>query len=208
MKTIGVDVGGVKKGFHAVANQNGNFFAKFHSRSVDEIVSWIINQAPLVVAIDAPSMFSLNGRSREAERLLVNHGVRCFFTPTRALAQRSHFYDWVFNGELLFQKLNLAIFMGGKPQFPSVIETFPHGIDLFFWANKRPIIPKISKTLSRKITLTKKARYETSELSNIDFIDAALCAISADYFARNQFTAYGSDAEGYIVLPAQSNNID
>ena len=208
MKTIGVDVGGLKKGFHAVANLNGKFFAKFHSRNPDEIVSWIINQAPLVVAIDSPSMFSLNGRSREAERLLVNHGVRCFFTPTRELAQRSHFYDWVFNGELLFQKLNLAIFMGGKPQFPSVIETFPHGIDLFFWGNKRPIIAKISKTLSRKITLTQKARYETSELSNIDFIDAALCAISADYFARNQFTAYGSDAEGYIVLPAQSNNID
>jgi len=208
MNTVGVDIGGLRKGFHAVANHNGNFFAKFHSQNVDEIVSWILNQKPSVVAVDAPSMFSLNGRSREAERLLLKQGVNCFFTPTRELAEKSHFYDWIFNGELLFQKLNLPIFTGVKTKLPCVIETFPHGIHLYFWENNVSIAPKASKKLAREITLSQKARYEISELSNIDFIDAALCAISADYFARNQFIAYGSNSEGYIVLPTQYKDID
>ena len=206
MKTVGVDVGAFKKGFHAVANENGNFLAKFHSQNADEIVTWILKQEPTAIAIDAPSVFSQSGRSRLAERLLVTDGIRCFYTPTRELAKKSRFYDWVFNAELLFQKLNLPIFMGEKMQYPCLIETFPHGIHLSFW-NHQFLNSKLSKFLARKLTLEQKAQYETSSLCNIDFIDAALCAISADYFTRGQYIAYGSKEEGYIVLPDQSYNL-
>lgn len=201
MKTIGIDVGGIKKGFHAVANQHGAFFAKFHSSDVNEMVFWISKQQPSIVAIDAPCMFSMNGRSREAERLLVSNGVRCFFTPTREHAQKSRFYDWVFNGERLFKKLNLPLFMGKKAKTPCVIETFPHGINLFFRGGNHLMSSEKSKILARKLTLKELANYPTSELTNIDFVDAALCAIAADYFFRDQFIAYGSNSEGYIVLP-------
>jgi predicted nuclease with RNAse H fold len=197
--TIGIDVGGIKKGFHAVANRDGLYLAQFHSIHPDEVASWVLSHNPSAVAIDAPSMFSLNSGSRKAERELVSNGMRCFYTPTRALAAKSRFYDWVFNGELLYQKLGLPIFMGEQSQETCAIETFPHAVQMSLWAeDPNPIGNKRSV---RESTLALKANYDTSQLSNIDFIDAALCAVSADYFAHHQFTAYGCKTEGYIVLP-------
>jgi len=153
-------------------------------------------------------MFSLEGRSREAERSLVKNGIKCFYTPTKELAQMNRFYDWVFNGELLFQKLKFPLFMGKKIQSPCVIETFPHGVHLSFWDGPPSPNSNQSKSMARRITLEEKAQYETSSLSNIDFIDAALCAVSADYFSRGQYIAFGSNDEGYIVLPDPSKNMD
>ena len=125
--------------------------------------------------------------------------MRCFYTPTRALAAKSRFYDWVFNGELLYQKLGLPIFMGEQSQETCAIETFPHAVQMSLWAeDPNPIGNKRSV---RESTLALKENYDTSQLSNIDFIDAALCAVSADYFAHHQFIAYGCKTEGYIVLP-------
>jgi predicted nuclease with RNAse H fold len=197
--TIGIDVGGIKKGFHAVANRDGSYLAQFHSIHPDEVASWVLSHNPSAVAIDAPSMFSLNSGSRKAERDLVSNGMRCFYTPTRALAAQSRSYDWVFNGELLYQKLGLPIFMGEQSQETCAIETFPHAVQMSLWAeDPNPIGNKRSV---RESTLALKANYDTSQLSNIDFIDAALCAVSADYFAHHQFTAYGCKTEGYIVLP-------
>jgi predicted nuclease with RNAse H fold len=197
--TIGIDVGGIKKGFHAVANRDGLYLAQFHSIHPDEVASWVLSHNPSAVAIDAPSMFSLNSGSRKAERDLVSNGMRCFYTPTRALAAKSRFYDWVFNGELLYQKLGLPIFMGEQSQETCVIETFPHAVQMSLWAGD--LHPVGNKRSVRETTLALKANYDTSQLSNIDFIDAALCAVSADYFAHHQFTAYGCKTEGYIVLP-------
>jgi predicted nuclease with RNAse H fold len=197
--TIGIDVGGIKKGFHAVANRDGLYLAQFHSIHPDEVASWVLSHNPSAVAIDAPSMFSLNSGSRKAERDLVSNGMRCFYTPTRALAAKSRFYDWVFNGELLYQKLGLPIFMGEQSQEICVIETFPHAVQMSLCASDSN--PVGNKRSVRESTLALKANYDTSQLSNIDFIDAALCAVSADYFAHHQFTAYGCKTEGYIVLP-------
>ena len=197
--TIGIDVGGIKKGFHAVANRDGLYFAQLHSINPDEIAAWVLSHNPIAVAIDAPSMFSLNSGSRKAERELVSNGMRCFYTPTRALAAKSRFYDWVFNGELLYQKLGLPIFMGEQSQKTCVIETFPHAVQMSLWAGDPN--PVGNKRSVRESTLALKENYDTSQLSNIDFIDAALCAVSADYFAHHQFIAYGCKTEGYIVLP-------
>ena len=199
--TIGIDVGGVKKGFHAIAHRDGSYMDQLHSTNPDEIVNWALSFQPIVIAIDAPSMFSQNERSRKAERDLVHHGMRCFYTPTRALAAKSRFYDWVFNGEQLYQKLGLPIFMGNHTNRPSIIETFPHAIQLSLWADDLASSPQGTKLSVREQTLRLKANYDTSQLSNIDFIDAALCAVSADYFANHQYVTYGCDVDGFIVLP-------
>lgn len=201
---IGIDVGGVKKGFHAVANQSGQYLGKLHSHDPEEIAAWALSHHPSAVAIDAPSMFSLNSGSRKAERDLVSNGMRCFYTPTRAIAAKSRFYDWVFNGELLYQKLGLPIFMGEQSQERFVIETFPHAVQMSLWAGDST--PVGNKRSVRQSTLALKANYDTGQLSNIDFIDAALCAVSADYFANHQFIAYGCTSEGYIILPKITPN--
>lgn len=202
--TVGIDVGGIKKGFHAVVNYAGQYHGHFHSTNPDDIVAWALSHQPSVIAIDAPSIFSKKSRSRKAERDLVKNGMRCFYTPTRTLAKESRFYDWVFNGELIYKKLGLPIYMGQQINAPCVIETFPHAVQISLWNRNQQPCPEGSKSSIRRKTLTLHANYETKELSNIDFIDAALCAVSADYFANEQFSAYGCGEEGFIVLPKSS----
>jgi predicted nuclease with RNAse H fold len=199
--TIGIDVGGVKKGFHAVANKGRQYLGKLHSTDPEVIATWALNHQPSVIAIDAPCMFSEHGRSRKPERDLVENGMRCFYTPSRDLAAKSRFYDWVFNAERLYQKIGLPIFMGNQTTTPCIIETFPHAIQMSLWKNDSSLAPEGSKSTVRRTTLVQKADYNISHLSNIDFIDAALCAVSADYFDSHQFNAYGCANEGFIILP-------
>jgi predicted nuclease with RNAse H fold len=202
--TVGIDVGGIKKGFHAVVNHAGQYHGHFQSTNPDAVVAWALSQKPSVIAIDAPSMFSKNGRSRKAERDLVNNGMRCFYTPTRDLAKESHFYDWVFNGELIYKKLEIPIFMGDKINSPCVIETFPHAIQISLWTHHQQSYPEGSKSFIRRKTLALHANYQTKKLTSIDLIDAALCAVAADYFVHAQFSAYGCSEEGFIVIPNNS----
>ena len=56
--TVGIDVGGIKKGFHAVVNYAGQYHGHFHSINPDDIVAWALSHQPSVIAIDAPSIFS------------------------------------------------------------------------------------------------------------------------------------------------------
>ena len=104
---IGIDVGGERKGFHAVALQNGTFVATLAHTDPALIVSWCRQLKAMVVAVDAPCGWSAGGASRLAERSLAIGGnkISCFATPTRARANRSNFYKWVFNGVRLYQQL-------------------------------------------------------------------------------------------------------
>lgn len=204
---IGIDVGGVKKGFHAVAHRNGVFYDKLQSQCPKELAAWSLSHSPAVVAIDSPSAFSIANRSRKAERDLVKADLHCFYTPTKALAKQSHFYDWVFNGELIYRHLNLPVYLGEHSPMPCCIETFPHAVHNTLWRREGAKAPVGSKTVSRRQTLTSKANYDVSSLTSLDFVDAALCALAADYFRLGHFQAYGCKNEGFIVLPSNSNSI-
>jgi predicted nuclease with RNAse H fold len=204
---VGLDVGGIKKGFHAVAHRNGIFYEKFQSDCPIEIVSWTLSHSPMAVAIDSPCAFSLNGRSRKAERDLVKIGFNCFYTPTRFLAKESHFYDWVFNGELIYRHLNMPIYLGEQFPKPSCFETFPHAVHTSLWLQSGNDLPLGSKAKIRRKTLEVHAKYDISPLTNIDFVDAALCALSADYYLSGQFQSFGCKKEGFIVLPSSQNPI-
>src|SRR5450755_343330 len=105
---VGIDVGGESKGFHAVAVR-GHDFERKTSSDPSEIVKWCVELSD-VVAVDAPCRWSQSGSSRLAERDLKLSGrkINCFATPTRAQAQAhtKRFYDWVFNGEKLYESLD------------------------------------------------------------------------------------------------------
>ena len=90
-----------------------------------------------VVAIDAPCGWSQDGSAREAERILQYHQTRipCFCTPTRERAKQSRFYDWVFNGEKIYQAF--------QRQSITPIETYPHGIsEIILQRNPSPLKSK------------------------------------------------------------------
>ena len=44
--------------------------------------------------------------------------------------------------------------------------------------------------------------YDVSPLANIDFVDAALCALTAERFLLRRTISFGDKEEGFIVVPA------
>jgi predicted nuclease with RNAse H fold len=203
---VGIDVGGLKKGYHAVVNRHGQYHAQFHSTDPQAIAQWARQFHPTVIAVDAPCLFSRAGRSRSGERALVSNGLRCFYTPTRAMAEKSRFYDWVFNGERLYQALGLPLFDGLESAQPCVIETFPHGIATAYQQSLGEPKAIGNKAAQRLNALSNIAAYNTRQLTNIDFIDAALCAVAADYCLANRISVYGDSEDGFIVIPRFSSS--
>jgi predicted nuclease with RNAse H fold len=109
----GVDVGGSRKGFHAaVIDDRALVAGPTRLPDVATTVRWLVDQAPVVVAVDAP----LTLGPRECERALTRHVCHLYFTPA-ALA--GTFYDWMRNGFALYAAL--------RENGLAAIECFPTG---------------------------------------------------------------------------------
>ena len=198
---IGVDVGDVGKGFHVVALRNGHFEPQ-HFMNAADVEVWCLAQAPQVIAIDAPCASATSGYSRLAERSLAIGGktIQCFKTPTQTSAKGRAFYGWVFNGETLYQSLlpHFRLFDGTKRTGKVILETFPHAVACALAGrlpNARP------KATTRRRVLREEG-YDDGSLANIDFVDAALCALTAERFLLGRTVSFGDQAEGFIVVPA------
>ena len=198
---IGIDVGGERKGFHAVAFQNGTFVATLAHTDPAVIVSWCRQLKAVVVAVDAPCGWSAGGTSRLAERSLAIGGnkISCFATPTRALANRSNFYKWVFNGERLYRQLakHYVLFDGSRRAGQACFETFPHAV---VCALAGRVVAARPKRETRRNALRQRG-YDVGSLTNVDFVDAGLCAVTAAAFARGSYRLFGEKNEGFIVVP-------
>ena len=199
---VGIDVGGKRKGFHAVALQYGVFEIRT-STNPAVIADWCLEQNATTIAVDAPCGWSQSGSSRLAERKLEVAGARihCFSTPTRAhaLAHCTGFYDWVLNGEKLYARLarRYPLFDGKRLKGPLCFETFPHAIVCALAGKVVTAKPKATK----RRNLLCKLGYDDSTLPNIDFIDAALCAVTAKEFLQGHTIHFGGRDEGFIVVP-------
>ena len=191
---IGIDVGGKRKGFHAVLLSSQKIQAIFKHTDPVQIVVWSLSHQPVAIAVDAPCGWSTSGGSRESERSLAHRGKRipCFCTPTRARAALSRFYDWVFNGEQLYQAF--------QRQSITPIETYPHGVSEII-LQRNPLPAK--KQARRQVALAKMGLLNPC-LKSVDFRDAALAALTADAFREHQTHAFGNDSEGKIHLPIEN----
>lgn len=207
MRTVGVDVGGPGKGFHAVCLDQGRIIEITHTRDPGDLVAWICSMGAAVVAIDAPCGWSAGGKSRLAERELQRAGIHSFYTPARADALASDFYRWVFNGESLYRLLaaEYPLFDGQSPGSKTCFETFPHAVTWQF----APGYAIREKRQVRKAMLERQG-CAVDRLTNIDLVDAAVCAMSAEVFSRGErfVTTYPARnapgwqrEEGLIVVP-------
>lgn len=200
---VGVDVGGERKGFHAVALRGGTF-VKATDPDPAVIVAWCLEQKATVVAVDAPCAWSLTGSSRLAERKLelFEEKINCFATPTRERAKTNTkgFYAWVFNGEKLYQQLqkHYPLFNGERCEGRVCVETFPHAAAC---ALAGQVVSAKHKASARRKALQDRG-YDVSGLPNIDYVDAAVCAIAANAFRLNNYRSFGDRAEGFIIVPA------
>ncbi len=204
---VGVDVGGPKKGFHAVALEAGRYLDRCDTTDTDDMVAWCANtMGATVIAVDAPCRWSVNGEGRPAERQLMRSGIWCFSTPTSGTAHTPHptgYYDWMLRGEALYEAL--------RPTHPLIeqwsakrsrycFETFPHAIA---W-HLRGGNADAKRKRKQRGELLEQAGIDITELTNIDLIDAALCALTAHRTATGQeCVSYGEPNSGLIIVPSQ-----
>ena len=203
--TVGIDVGGARKGFHAVALSDGAYTSQLATSDVETLRDWCLNEMKVqVIAIDAPCRWSTNGRMRACERELMQRGIHCFASPTREQAIRhpSDYYGWMLRGEALYQALEsshpicTALPVAGEH---CCMETFPHAIT---WHLRGGEAQARQKRRQRR-ELLRKAGIDLEQLSNIDLVDAALCALTAHRAASGaNCKTYGDPFEGIIVVPA------
>jgi predicted nuclease with RNAse H fold len=199
----GVDVGGPRKGFHAVALTEKGFIPRAFSHTTD-VAAWCRELGAAAVGVDAPCGWSASGKSRRAERdLRINsERIHCFNTPTEDRARQSQtgFYDWVFNGMTLYAELgkHYTLFDGDGSVRPLCFETFPQAVACALAGRKVPA--KRKATVRREIL--SGLGYDHSMLKNIDFIDAALCAVAARRLLQETVVHFGQADEGFIVIPA------
>ena len=134
MNVVGIDVGGARKGFHAVAISDGTYLSHFTTQDVGKLSDWCCETVRArVVAVDAPCRWRGAGHARPAERELMRKGISCFSTPTRkqAVEHPTDYFGWMLRGEALFKALEDEFplcrrlpLVKGKCSF----ETFPHAI--------------------------------------------------------------------------------
>jgi len=205
---IGIDVGGSRKGFHAVALTDGVYAAQLGTSEVRELAHWCRSViSAQLIAIDAPCRWSSDGRARPCERELNAAGIRCFASPSRtaALSHPSNYYGWMRQGEALYRELEASHpLLSGLPapglpaSGAACFETFPHAIA---WHLRGGNADARQKRLQRR-ALLEQAGIDTAALTSIDLIDAALCALAAHHLARGLLCrAYGEPASGLILVP-------
>lgn len=205
-RAVGIDVGGARKGFHAVALVGGTYLDRLQTHSVRDLVRWVRNDiGAQVVAIDAPCRWRAGKTCRAAERGLMEQGIRCFLTPTRRVAMKNvtGYYEWMLRGMDLFRALekthplcNAETSIGRKCSF----ETFPHAITWHLRAGNADA----SRKRPQRLALLRAHGVRVGDLTNMDWIDAALCALAADTFAAgHRMHFYGDRRTGRIVVPVR-----
>lgn len=201
---VGIDVGGPRKGFHAVALADGDYADRLQTCRIPEMLRWIRRTVGArVVAIDAPCRWRSGKKCRDAEREMLQEGIRCYLTPRRSDAWQNTtgFYQWMFRGMALFRGLARThpLCRGGEEAGGAcAFETFPHAIT---WSLRGGDADAADKRRQRLAILRENA-ISTRGLTTMDWIDAALCALSADRFASGRrMHFYGNRSSGHILVP-------
>ncbi len=208
---VGVDVGGVRKGFH-LAVLRGQTIESIERLADPALVasrSREVNAA--AIAVDAPCGWSASGRSREAERAMLRHGIRAYNVPAKNLAQLHGFHAWMLQGEAAYSMLQgEAAYSAMQPHFPLwtspatpsegpfCFETFPHAVTCALLGR---IVRGQDKSTDRLAALALAGiRLPQRKLSQDD-VDACLCALAAQLVASGDAQAFGEKREGFVVIP-------
>ncbi len=203
--TVGIDVGGPRKGFHAVALTGGAYATQMATSDAEALANWCrsVVQAN-VIAIDASCRWSRDGRARPCERELRQQGIICFASPTRqaAVAHPTGYYRWMLQGEALYRALEPSHPLATALPIvgPGCFETFPHAITWHLRGGQA----QASRKHTQRRALLQQVGIDLAPLTSIDWIDAALCALTAHHAASGgACVTYGEPQTGWIVVPSQ-----
>ncbi len=128
--------------------------------------------------------------------------------PHRVLSveHRTNYFGWMLRGEELFRALEDEFPLCRKLRATNrkcCFETFPHAIT---W-HLRGGIADASQKRNQRRELLAQSGIDLAELTNIDLVDAALCALTAYHAASGQECAsFGEPNTGLIIVPAHPNS--
>src|SRR5262249_786906 len=114
------------------------------------------------------------------------------YAPTEEKAHAHGFYAWMLAGQELYSAL--------AHTDCTVVETFPQAVACAL--SGKVVSAKEKRSIRR--ALLSKVGFPVVELSNIDELDASLCAIAAQSFACEHFKTYGDQTGGFIIVPDPS----
>jgi predicted nuclease with RNAse H fold len=198
-RVIGIDVGGPKKGFHAVVLCDSQIVARTRTNDPVALARWCVEQKADVVAVDAPCRWRGPKLARSAERELAAEGIACYYAPTEKRAREHAFYQWMLPGADLYAALSphFTLYTGSPSKGPVVMETFPQAVACALAG--QIVSAKEKRTVRQNLIQSSGIPMHGDE--TMDDIDALLCAVAGTAFAHGKFKTYGDAADGFIVVP-------
>lgn len=195
---VGIDVGGPRKGFHAVAVRARTLVDLQRFQDAAGAARWALSLAPDAIAIDAPCRWRVD-QPRLAERELARARISSFPTPTEERARGHSFFTWMIAGAQLYAALAPAypVYTDEIAPHRVCIETFPQAVACAMAGS----IVSAKQKRSMRLALLQTAGFASDRLRSTDDIDAMLCAVAAEAFVTGDFNAYGDNRGGFIVVP-------
>jgi predicted nuclease with RNAse H fold len=201
VRALGIDVG-VSKGLDLVLLDERMTPVHVRSRFRLPALGDLLDELqPDVVAIDAPPTWAPSGRSRLTERILAECNIHAFNTPAETHGSGNRFYEWMEVGFAVFETAaahGFPRYRAGEPS-GTAIEVFPHASAAVLAGCLAPV--GIGKRTWRERVLRAHG-VRTTELSTVDRVDAALCALTGLLALQGKHFAPGDPKEGVIVLPS------
>lgn len=166
---------------------------------------WVRELRPAVVAVDAPSQWGLSGGSRLCEQQLRRVGIQSYGTPSDLVMRDHRFNAWMKTGLGVYEtlgELGYATFRGGEVR-GTALEVFPHATSVVLAGRLPPA--RLSRTARRRwrAEVLAQAGVAVAGLSTNDAVDGALAALTGVLALRGQFTALGSEQDGFLIVPAR-----
>ena len=203
--SLGVDVGGVRKGLALVALDSARRLAArpLNHIAVAELAGIVQNLRPDIIAIDSPPRWAPPGGRRQTEVELTRRGIQLFKTPSADNLSKKGFNDWMAEGVRAFAALEqeYPLFDGDRVDHFSV-EVFPHASAVALSGHGR----RGSKVKWRREVLRTHS-VEEERLKNVDLVDAGLAALTGLYVLAGRYCYFGLPKEGVIVLPCPKDDV-
>ncbi|WP_341317608.1 DUF429 domain-containing protein [Paraburkholderia sp. IMGN_8] len=199
----GIDIGGERKGNHLVILRGTQVVCNLSQEVPEHMLEKCLQFEVAAVGIDAPCRWRNGQAGRQAEKALAQQRIFSFATPTRerAMASKSNFYGWMFNGERVYNAFapHFPVFnSGGEIGDRVCFETFPHAITCAFLGKE---VASAKKKGTQRREILQREGVEAMSLRSIDDVDAALCALTANYLLEGRVDTYGDEPGGFIVVP-------
>lgn len=207
MLSLGIDVGGIRKGYDLVLLDDARQVAQAQRHvALEALRGHIEAWRPDVVCIDSPPGWAV-GAPRATEAAVLALGLSLYRTPWAEDKKTHAFYAWMLSGFEAFAvagEAGYAKYDGGASVQGRTLEVFPHATASVLLSARRP--QSVRKHVWRRGLLVAMGVDEAVLLGN-DQCDAALCALAGLIALEGTFCWAGEPSEGVIVLPCAASEL-